>query len=335
MDFFRNPEIRKSAWLWFLLNISLISISSVIDIKYGMIAVFYCIIFDFAHFISTFKRYRHIAELSHEIDKILHDSSKFDLNRFAEGELSILHSEIYKMTVRLREQADALKKDKTYLADSIADISHQIRTPLTSINLIANFLTDEDLSDERRITLAKDLLRLLSRIDWLISTLLKISKLDTGTVRFAKNPVNVSDLIRKSAEPLAIPMDLRNQKLIVKAKGDEHFIGDFSWTAEAVENILKNCMEHTPPGGTITVKVKETPIFTELTITDTGTGIAPEDLPHLFERFYKGKSSKDSNIGIGLALSRMIVTAQNGTIKVENCNNGGACFTVRFYKCTV
>lgn len=298
-------------------------------------AVFCCLIFDLAHFISTFKRYKHIAELSHEIDKILHDSSKFDLNHFAEGELSILHSEIYKMTVRLREQADALKKDKTYLADSIADISHQIRTPLTSINLIANFLTDEDLSDERRISLAKDLLRLLSRIDWLISTLLKISKLDAGTVKFAKNPVKVTGLIRKAAEPLAIPMDLRNQKLVVKAKGNEHFIGDLPWTAEAVENVLKNCMEHTPHGGTITIEVKETPIYTELVITDTGTGIAPEDLPHLFERFYKGKNSKNNNVGIGLALSRMIVAAQNGTIKVENCKNGGACFTMRFYKCTV
>ena len=144
------------------------------------------------------------------------------------------------MTVRLREQAEALKKDKIFLADSIADISHQIRTPLTSINLIANFLADEELSDERRLSLVKDLFQLLSRIDWLISTLLKISKLDAGTVKFAKDTVKVSELIQKAAKPLAIPMDLRNQQLIIKANGDELFEGDLAWTAEAIVNILIN-----------------------------------------------------------------------------------------------
>ena len=273
--------------------------------------------------------------MSYEIDKILHNNSEFDLNRFAEGELAILHSEIYKMTVRLREQTEALKRDKIFLADSIADISHQIRTPLTSINLIANFLADEELSDERRLSLVKDLFQLLSRIDWLISTLLKISKLDAGTVRFAKDTVKVSELIQKAVKPLAIPMDLRNQQLIVKANGDEQFEGDLAWTAEAIENILKNCMEHTPNGGTITIKVKDTPIYTELLITDTGPGIDPEDLPHLFERFYKGKNSSTGNVGIGLALARMIITSQNGTIKAENGKNGGAVFTLRFYKCTI
>lgn len=335
MSFFRNPEIQKSAWFWSFLSIILITVAIIIDIKYGMLAIIYCGIFNFAHFITTYKRYRHIAELSYEIDKILHNSSKFDLNRFSEGELAILHSEIYKMTVRLREQASALKKDKTYLADSIADISHQIRTPLTSINLIANFLADEELSNERRLLLVKDLLHLLSHIDWLISTLLKISKLDAGTVRFAKDTVQVSELIQKAAKPLAIPMDLRNQQLIIKANGNEHFEGDLAWTAEAIENILKNCMEHTPNGGTLTIEVKDTPIYTEFLITDTGTGISPEDLPHLFERFYKGKNSSDSSVGIGLALSRMIITSQNGTIKAENGKNGGALFTIRFHKCTV
>jgi signal transduction histidine kinase len=335
LSFFRNPEIRKSTWIWLFLSLILITTAIIIDIKYGVLAIIHCGIFNFAHLISTYKRYRHIAELSHEIDKILHNSSKLDLNCFSEGELAILHSEIYKMTVRLREQASALKKDKTYLADSIADISHQIRTPLTSINLIANFLADEELSNERRLLLVKDLLHLLSHIDWLISTLLKISKLDAGTVKFAKDTVQVSELIQKAAKSLAIPMDLRNQQLIIKANGNEHFEGDLAWTAEAIENILKNCMEHTPNGGTLTIEVKDTPIYTEFLITDTGTGISPEDLPHLFERFYKGKNSSDSSVGIGLALSRMIITSQNGTIKAENGKNGGALFTIRFHKCTV
>jgi len=335
MGFFRNPEIRKSTWVWIFLNLAFISFAAIINIEFGIITAIFCCVFDLTHFISTYRRYRHIAELSREIDNILHDCSKFDLKRFAEGELSILHSEIYKMTVRLREQAEALKKDKTFLADSIADISHQIRTPLTSVNLIANFLAEEELPDERRLSLVKDLLQLLSHIDWLISTLLKISKLDAGTVKFAKEKVTVSDLIRTAITPLAIPMDLRNQHLVIKAEGNEQFEGDLAWTAEAIENILKNCMEHTPDGGSITIEARETPIYTELVISDTGIGIAPEDLPHIFERFYKGKNSSSSSVGIGLALSRMIITAQNGTVKAENQKSGGALFTIRFYKRTV
>lgn len=335
MGFFRNPEIRRSLGLWIFLSIVLTSTAYILNPDYLPPVIFCCIIFIGIHFISTYKRYIHIAGLSHEIDKILHNSSKFDLNRFSEGELAILHSEIYKMTIRLREQADILKKDKTYLADSIADISHQIRTPLTSINLIASFLSDEDLTAERRIILTNDLKRLLSRIDWLILTLLKISRLDTGTVKFLKNKVMVSEVIKKASEPLAIPMDLRNQSLVINQQGDEFFEGDLSWTSEAVENILKNCMEHTPGGGTINISVNDTPIYIMITISDTGCGISKEDLPNLFKRFYRGKDSPEGNTGIGLALARMIISGQNGTIEASNGKQGGAVFTIRFYKNTV
>lgn len=335
MGFFRNPEIRKSMWIWFFLNAALVSVTAIIDVKYGILAAIFCCIFDLFHFISMYKRYEHISELSREIDKILHGGSKIDLERFAEGELAILHSEICKMTVRLREQAEMLKKDKAFLADSIADISHQLRTPLTSANLIANFLGEDELPEEQRLSLVKNLFHLLSHMDWLISTLLKISKLDAGTIKFTKSKMKISELVQNAAKPLAIPMDLRSQQLVFKAGGDEHFEGDIGWTAEAIENILKNCMEHTPNGGTITVEAKETPIYTELAISDTGIGIAPEDLPHIFERFYKGKNSSDTSIGIGLALARMIITAQNGTVKAENKKEGGALFTICFYKCTV
>ncbi len=303
-----------------------------IGTSFAVFAAICCIVFDITHFSLTYRRYRNIAELSNEIDKILHNSNKFDLKRFSEGELAVLQSEIYKMTVRLREQAEALKKDKKYLADSLADISHQIRTPLTSINLIMNFLAEEELSDKRRYSLVRELSQLLSRIDWLISTLLKISRLDAGTVKFAEDRVMVSELIKRASEPIAISMDLRNQQLIISADGNESFEGDLAWTSEAIENILKNCMEHTPDGGAIKIEAKETPIYTELVISDTGPGIPPEDLPHIFERFYKGKHSSKGSVGIGLALARMIIAAQNGTIKAGNSIDGGAQFTVRFYK---
>lgn len=332
--FFRNPEIRRSLRLWLLADAAAVGAGWLLDRRFGVWTAAVCLALTLLHFGSTCRRYRALSELSREIDRILHDSARFDLAQFQEGELAILHSEIYKMTVRLREQADALRRDKTYLADSIADISHQIRTPLTSLHLVASFLAEEDLEEARRLALVREFRELLGWIDWLIDALLKISRLDAGTVRMARRPVTAAQLIRRAAEPLAIPMDLRGQRLTVCA-GGEQFVGDLDWSAEAVENILKNCMEHTPEGGEIRVSARQTPIFMELAITDSGPGIDPEDLPHLFERFYRGKDAGSGSVGIGLALARMILTAQNGTVKADRAKEGGAEFIVRFYSSTV
>ena len=244
-----------------------------------------------------------------------------------------LHSEIYKMTIRLREQQQTLTREKAYLADSIADISHQIRTPLTSINLLIGLLSEPKLTDARRQQLIHELYELLSRIDWLITTLLKISRLDAGTVQFKQEQVSLEELLKKSCVTLLIPMELRGQVLLIHADGA--FRGDFSWSCEAIGNIVKNCMEHTPEGGRIEIDATENALFSEIIIKDNGTGISPEDLPHIFERFYKGKDSDGKSFGIGLALSRMIIAGQGGTVKAENRKPVGAMFTIRFYKGTV
>lgn len=303
-----------------------------LDIAFGVLAVCLCLAFTVAHFAFTYHRYRKIAGLSIKIDSILHGRDSTNLDDYSEGELAILQNEIMKMIVKLREQSGALLKEKTYLSDSIADISHQIRTPLTSINILLSFLSKPDLSNERRLKLVKELELLLSRIDWLVSTLLKISRFDAGTVTLKRETVPVAELIKRSAALIAIPMELREQKIEIRMNGDETYTGDLSWSVEAVENILKNCMEHTQNGGTISIDCLENALYTEIVISDNGRGIDKEDLPHLFERFYKGKNSDSQNIGIGLALARMIIVNQNGTIKAENNIGGGARFTVRFYK---
>lgn len=334
MKFYRNPEIRRSIWLWALWLAAFAAAAACLDWRFGALSSAFGLLCGALHFVPTFRRYRALAELSLEIDEILHGSVGLDLDRFAEGELAVLQSEIYKMTVRLREQAENLKKDKVYLADSIADISHQIRTPLTSINLVVNFLGQEGLEEERRIALVQELRGLLGRIDWLIGTLLKLSRLDAGTVRFARSQVNVREMLGRAAQPVEIPMDLRGQRLVLKSSGEETFYGDLAWTTEAVENILKNCMEHTPEGGCITAEARETPIFTEIVISDTGEGIDEKDLPRLFERFYRGEHAAEGSAGIGLALARMIVTEQDGSLKAGNRPGGGAEFTIRFYRAT-
>lgn len=334
MKFLRNSEVKKTLYLYGAISAAAITAAFLWDIRFGIFTLILCVILFLLHTVSTYRRYKRIGSLSADIDRILHgDGLNVSLNRYREGELGVLQSEIYKMTSRLREQKQRLQDDKVYLADSIADISHQIRTPLTSINLLVQFLSEPNIEEERRIKLTHELLGLLSRIDWLITTLLKISRLDAGTVQFKDETVALSDLIGKSTAPLLVPMELREQKLTVSSSGD--FTGDVSWTCEAIGNIVKNCMEHTPDGGEITIKASENPLYAEIIISDNGSGIDKEDLPHIFERFYKGKNSSDNSFGIGLALSRMIITGQSGTVKAENQAPNGARFTIRFYKGTV
>lgn len=333
MKLLKNKEVRLALLWQLLLSAAACAVCFFFDIRAGLTAAGLSLLLTLVFCISTYKRYQRISSLADDINQVLHGDSSIDFDNYSEGELSILHSEIYKMTIRLREQQQKLMKDKEYLADSLADISHQIRTPLTSINLLVERLSASGLTDEFRHQLTNELYELLSRIDWLITTLLKISKLDAGTVSFNKETVSLETLINKSCAPLLIPIELRGQELIIRAEGD--FYGDPAWTSEAVGNIVKNCMEHTPEGGRIEINAAETALYSEIVIKDNGTGISPEDLPHIFERFYKGKNSDGKSFGIGLALSRMIIAGQKGTVKAENRKNAGAVFTLRFYKGTV
>lgn len=332
MSFLRNPEIKKSLISHVILIVLMSIIGFFFSIDAGITTMLVSMIFSILHFFITYKRYKKITRLGNEVDKILHGKESFDLREYSEGELSILQSEILKLTVQHREQAWVLKQDKVYLANSIADISHQIRTPLTSINIIVSLLSKPGLTEERRNELFNELETLLRRIEWLITALLKIAKLDAGTVKLKKEKIMISDLIKKAIEPIAISLELREQEIHTQILGTESIDGDFSWTVEAVTNILKNCMENTQKGSKITIVAFDNALYTGLVIVDNGPGIVKEDLPYLFERFYKGKNSDNQGFGIGLALARTIIVSQNGTIKAENAMEGGAKFTVRFYK---
>jgi signal transduction histidine kinase len=279
----------------------------------------------------TRKRYKELAALSEQIDEILHGSDSIEINVFNEGELSILRDDIQKMTIRLREQADSLKRDKIFLSDSLADIAHQLRTPMTSIRMLVTFLSKTDLESGKRLEYSHDAETLLSRTDWLLSALLKISKIDAGTAVFRKESFTLNELLDKAVSPLEIPMEIRGVTLNKAYEGNISLSGDLNWTAEAVGNILKNCLEHSEPGGVIEITGTVNALFAELSIRDHGKGFDPEELPHLFERFYQGSLQKEGNFGVGLALSRKILSAQNGTVKAANHPQGGACFTVRFY----
>ena len=331
MKLSNNPEIRKFLLITVMPSLLLCFImaffSKIAAISVLAVSIFLIVSF----FIFTKKRYNRLNALSETIDKILHGNDTINIKSFGEGELSILESDVQKMLVRLRDQKDKLEKDRTFLADSIADISHQLRTPLTSINLILSLIEASDTTKERREELLRELSKLITKTEYLVSVLLKISKIDAGTVQFEKKETELNALIRKSAEPLLIPMDIKNQKLSINAD-DISLNCDSAWCIEAFGNILKNCTEHTPENGEITVTATNTPIFTEIIITDTGSGFNEEDIPHIFERFYKGRNSSKESFGIGLNLAKMIITAHNGTVKAENSQSGGAEFIIRFYK---
>lgn len=330
---FRNSEVRKTLLLQAIAAAVATITAFVWERRFGLLMLGVCTALILIWLIATYGRYRRISELAGDIDRILHGDSRVALEKYAEGELNVLQSEIYKMTIRLREQQQSLQDDKVYLADSLADISHQIRTPLTSINLLVSFLSEPDITEERRQKLSHELYDLLDRIDWLITTLLKISRLDAGTAKFKQEHIPLEELLRKGAAPLLIPLELRNQTLQMSSEGT--FSGDVSWTCEAIANIVKNCMEHTQEGGIIEIAASENALYTEIIISDNGSGIQKEDLPHIFDRFYKGKDSGDKSFGIGLALARKIITAQGGTIKAGNRTPRGAKFTIRFYRGTV
>ena len=334
MGFLRGPEAKRGIALYVLGNAAVLSCGAAFSPAALAFSAAVCTLFDLLALLTARGRYRKISALSDEIGKILHGQESYDLDQFSEGELSILHSELMKMTVRLREQAESLRADKILLSDSLADISHQIKTPLTAIHLAVALLSAPGLSDERRQALVQDITRSLGKTDWLISSLLKMSRLDAGTVALRQEAVEVSRLVQQAAAPLAIAMELRGQTFLTEIPAGARFAGDPLWSAEALGNLIKNCVEHTPEGGRITVTAEETALFTEIRVLDTGSGFAPEDMPHLFERFYRGRDASEQGAGIGLALSRMIISRQNGSITARNTADG-AEFCVRFYKGTV
>src|SRR5690625_3411773 len=282
--------------------------------------------------IFTRWRYREIEKLSGYLRQISSGDYSLDVRDNHEGELSILKSDIYKVTLMLSEQSELLKKDKIKLTEAISDISHQLKTPLTSMTMMVDLLSDAKLPDEKRKEFTHNISTQLERIDWLVSSLLKISKIDAGTVVFKQDKVFVKDLIQKSLGPVLIPMDIKEQSLSIKGDETVSFRGDLNWTVEALINILKNCVEHTCQGGAIHISFSENALFTEIVIADTGKGIPKEDLPHIFNRFYKGKTASEDSVGIGMAMAHSIITNQNGHIEVTSEHGQGTTFQIKFYK---
>ncbi len=333
MTFWRNPEVRRSLVLYGA-GILLLCLAGLLVRPAFLWAAAGVLAAAAVHFIITKKRYDRISQLALDLGAALHDNGSVKIDRQGEGELSILETEVGKLSNRMEEQNRLLVRDKEYLAQLIADIAHQLRTPLTTERLYLTMLREE-LSGKEGEDLCRSALMLEGRMEWLVDALLKLSKFDSGTAEMKHEAVNVRELIRKAADPITIPLELREIELVVKADPDASYEGDMAWTTEALGNILKNGMEHAPRNSVIEVEARETPVFCEITVRDHGEGFSGTDLDHLFDRYYRGRNASGESIGIGLALARQIVKAQNGTLAAENAPGGGARFIMRFYRRTV
>ncbi|MBT9778462.1 sensor histidine kinase [Clostridium sp. MCC353] len=329
---FRNREFRHFSILYLFMAAVSVTLGFALGNGAGVLALLSSAAFGAAFFIFTKTRYKNIAQISSQIDLVLHDAERLYINQLDEGELSILNSEITKMTLRIREQNEALKREKCHLADSLADIAHQLRTPLTSANLILSLLADETDADRRK-TFVRELEELLVKMDWLITSLLKISRLDAGIALFQNEKTDVNAIIHAAVRPLLIPMELHGIDLQIDAPKGIFIQGDSAWLSEAVQNILKNCMESAGENGKIEITCADTPLFTQISIHDSGPGfLKEEDLACLFDRFYRGKNANTAGYGIGLALCKMIITRQGGAVTAKNHAQGGALFVIHFPK---
>jgi signal transduction histidine kinase len=272
-----------------------------------------------------------VAGLSAYLRRIDAGDYALDVRDNGEGSFSLLKNDLYKVTVRLREQAELLQKDKTALSNLIADISHQIKTPLTSMGVLVDLLA-EDPPDADRRAFVERLRAQLGRIQWLVAALLKLARLDAGTATFKSEPVDVRRLIERALEPLQIPFEIKNQRLEVHGDDGASFTGDLNWSAEALTNVVKNCVEHTPEGGKIEISYGANALYAEIIVSDNGQGIASRDLPNIFNRFYRGENAGENSVGIGLALAKAIFNAQGGDIAVHSQRGMGTSFEIRLFR---
>ncbi len=327
----QNREFRQFIILFCLITAAAVTLGFAINTAAGILAIASAAAFGTAFFAFTKARYKSIAKISDQIDLVLHNADHLYIGESDEGELSILQSEITKMTLRIREQNDALKKEKEHLADSLADIAHQLRTPLTSVNLILSLLENNPDENERKV-LIREIKELFVEMDWLLTSLLKLSRLDAGIVVFQGEQIDVSILISAALHPFLIPVELHNIALQIDVPKGIIIQGDSGWLSEAIQNILKNCMESAGDNGKIEIACTDNPLFTEIAIHDSGAGFEKEDLPYLFDRFYRGKNASSTGYGIGLALCKTIITRQGGTVTAKNHPQDGAIFAIRFPK---
>ena len=278
------------------------------------------------------KQDKEIDKITKYLEAINDKNYTLKIDENSEEELSILKNELYKVTVMLRENASNTLKDKINLKRALEDISHQLKTPLTSILIILDNLIDNpEMEYQTRVEFLHDLKRETTRIQSLIQSILKLSKFDSNTIQFIKQDIYLKQIIDEAIKNTGSLADLKNIKINVEGNKKIKLNCDLLWQIEAITNILKNCIEHSKENTQIDIKYNNNSVYSYITITDYGEGISKEDLLHIFERFYRGKNSSNESIGIGLSLSKTIIESNNGIVSVES-NSDKTTFIIKYFK---
>lgn len=283
--------------------------------------------------INKFKRTKKINKIIELISKINRRNFAIDVEDYTEDELSALKQEIYKTSLMLRSEADNSLKDKLNLKDSLSDISHQLKTPLTSITImIDNILDNEEMDIKTRRKFLINIKREIININFLVQNLLKISKFDANVIKFNKEEVFIKDIVNEAIKKVSALSELKG--ISIKVSGDKNATinCDFMWEVEAISNIIKNSIEHINSDGFVEINYTKNKVYSRILIRDNGIGIDSDDLPYIFDRFYKGKNTNRDSVGIGLALSKSIIEKDNGSVSVKSTPNIGTIFTIKFFE---
>lgn len=281
-----------------------------------------------------FRHRRRERELEQLIDYLMKQQDGAALpkpEKFGEGRLGILQSELYKLIVQMNSQRDLAKSEKNYLSDLLSDISHQIKTPLAAIAIMTDLLKNPQLSEEKRQEFLSNIDRETERITWLVKNLLVLSQLEAGVLKLKREQITAPELLEGAMKPFEAMAEVKGVSLELKALSEIQLVCDIRWTTEAISNILKNCLEHTDSGGFVRAEVSRNNFSVNIRILDNGSGISEQDLPHIFERFYKASTAGAASVGIGLAMSRQIFLLQGATVSAVSREGEGTEFLIKFY----
>lgn len=280
----------------------------------------------------NYKKEKDIKDIIKCIEQINKKNYEIQIDSISEDELSILKNEIYKTTIMLKEAAENSSKDKLNLKKSLEDISHQLKTPLTSILvMLDNIIEDSNMEEKIRNDFIVDIKRNVLNINFLVQSLLKLSKFDANTVHFVKQENDLKTIIEESIKNVSTLCDLRNINIKLNIKENSKITCDDKWQIEALTNIIKNAIEHSKNNSNIIINIENNNVYSMIEVIDFGEGIAKKDIKHIFERFYKCKNTKTDSIGIGLALAKTIIEEDKGTISVES-NKLETKFIIKYYK---
>lgn len=283
--------------------------------------------------VYTSKRKRKIDELDRYIQDVSNKMYEIGIDKESEDELNRLKDSLYKITVMLKEDSESKRKQNEAILELVSDISHQLKTPITSIQiLLDNILENENMDSDTRRKFTLEILRQVKGMNFLIFSLLKLSKLDACVVEFDNEEISVNKLVADILANLDVLIELKHLDVHVNIPDGVRFVGDYNWNKEAVLNIVKNAVEYTPDGKNIFISAEENDLYTKIEIIDEGKGIDEKDLPHVFERFYKRNNSAEDSFGIGLALSKLIIEKQDGFISVDSKVGKGTAFIIKYFK---